>query len=243
MFARAVELFVSVLSSMTREGSLYRVDLRLRPYGSKGLTAMSADAFGTYMRETAAPWEFLAFVKLRGVGGDVELARRVENETRRAIHARARELAPGDLAKETRRVRLALEESRTRGLRQGEIDIKYGAGGMLDVYFATRFLQLRDDIPDDEEDRSTGFMIERLSDSGSIPKDVAATLTAGYEFLAALDHNIRLTVGRTTRLPVGNQPAMLTLAERMSLASPAELLEELTLSRLSIREAFEKLTT
>jgi glutamate-ammonia-ligase adenylyltransferase len=241
-FQRAVELFVTVLSSMTREGSLYRVDLRLRPYGSKGLTTTSGEAFRSYMRETAVPWEFLAFVKLRAVGGDLEFARQVEHETRAIIHEKARELDPAELAAETRRVRLALEESRTRNLRHGEIDIKYGAGGMLDIYFATRFLQLRDNVPDDENDRSTSFMIERLCASGSISDDVARELQAGYEFLAAFDHNVRLTVGRTTRLPVGNESAIRTIAERMALPSHSDLLEHLTLHRLNIRAAFEKLT-
>lgn len=242
-FARGVEILVNVLSSMTREGSLYRVDLRLRPYGSKGLTAMSVQAFRSYMAETAVPWEYLAFVKLRGVGGDVTLARQIEVQTRETIHSRAAGIGAGELAAETRRVRRALEDTRTQALRQGEVDIKYGAGGMLDIYFAIRFLQLRDNVPDDTDDRSTAVAITRLSEVGTIPVDLASDIKAGYEFLAALDHNVRLTVGRTTRLPLGNQHAMQTIAERMSLGSPAEIVEQLTLHRLSIREAFEKLTS
>jgi glutamate-ammonia-ligase adenylyltransferase len=242
VYSRAVEMFVTLLSSMTRDGSLYRVDLRLRPYGSKGLLAMSARVFITYMRETAARWEFMAFVKLRAVGGDLELGRTVERETRRIIHERALALAQSQLAEETRRVRLALEESHTRSLRQGEIDIKYGAGGMLDIYFTTRYLQLRDNVPDDESDRSTSFMIELLHERGSIDDETNTDIRGGYDFLAALDHNVRLTVGRTTRLPIGNAAAMQTIAQRMSLDSQADVVENLTLHRLNIRAAFEKLT-
>jgi len=228
---------------MTRNGSLYRVDLRLRPYGSKGLAATSLSAFTDYMRETAAPWEFLAFVKLRAVGGDVELARSVETQTRNVIHERARQLAPGELAGSTRRVRAALEESRTKGIRHGEIDIKYGAGGMLDIYFATRYLQLRDDVRDSEEHRSTGTIIELLRSRGSLDDETARELSGGYEFLALLDHCVRLTVGRSTRLPTGDQSAMKIITERMSLGSYTELLEQLTLHRLALREAFEKVTS
>ena len=75
------------------------------------------------------------------------------------------------------------------------------------------------------------------------PDETAAELMAGYEFLAALDHNVRLTVGRTTRLPVGNNTAMTTTADRMSLASPTELIEQLTQHRLNIRAIFEDLTS
>lgn len=240
---RAVELFVTALSSMTRDGSLYRVDLRLRPYGSKGLSAMPATAFLDYIREVAMPWEMLAFVKLRAVGGDLELGKLVEGKTRRIIHERAGQLDAAELAEETRRIRAALEDSRTTHLRHGEIDIKYGAGGMLDIYFAMRFLQLRENVPDDESDRSTASMIDTLAIRGSLDNDIAADLRAGYRFLASLDHNIRLTVGRTSRLPGGNQAAMATIASRMSLTSPSDLIEQLTLFRLSIRSAFENITS
>lgn len=243
-YARVVELFSTTLSSMTRDGNLYRVDLRLRPFGSKGMTAISIDAFLDYMKETAAIWEMLAFVKLRAVGGDESLARNVESETRRIIHERALTVAPDELRTETRRVRLALEKQRTHSLRGGDIDIKYGSGGMLDTYFAMRFLQLRDNVPDtlsefNTDDRSTSQMLERLRDKGALPEKLYTDLSVGHEFLSALDHQLRLTIGRTTRLPLANQTALASIAERMNLASVSALLEHLTAHRLAIRAAFD----
>ncbi len=250
-YGRAVELFVTTLSSMTRDGNLYRVDLRLRPFGSEGMRAMSIDGFLGYMSDTAAIWEMLAFVKLRYVGGDWSIGYNVENETRRMIHERAAAVDPVELREETRRVRLALEQQRARTRRDGEIDIKYGSGGVLDVYFAMRYLQLRDNIHDGGEqiesqdevgpqnDRSTGFMLERLKAGGSIEDATYTELLAGYNFLSALDHNLRLTIGRTTRIPLSNENALKTIASRMGLASRADLLEQLTIHRLNIRAAFD----
>ncbi len=238
-YSRAVELFVTTLSAVTREGSLYRVDLRLRPYGSKGLAATPRAAFHEYMLETAAIWELLAFVKLRAVGGDIAFALGVEAETRHTIHERAAALDPGELARETRKVRFALEKQRSRSRRSGEVDIKYGPGGMLDVYFAMRYLQLRDNVPDDPHDRGTRFMLDRLHDAGSLDAAPHAAMIAGYTFLSTLDHNLRLTVGRTTRVPTANKPALAVIAERMSLSSEPELLGQLTLHLIAIREAFE----
>ncbi|MEQ1923785.1 MAG: hypothetical protein ABL952_14865, partial [Pyrinomonadaceae bacterium] len=268
-YSRAVELFVTTLSSMTRDGSLYRVDLRLRPFGSKGMSAMSIDAFLGYMAETAAVWEMLAFVKLRMVGGDPSIGLNVENETRRVIHERSAALPADELRDETLRVRLALENQRVRTRRGGDIDIKYGSGGMLDVYFAMRFLQLRDNVPDaagsepgatvaglpqhwhdlvpeptgflNANNRSTSFMLEQLASKGSLSAETYKELLAGYNFLSNLDHNLRLTIGRTTRVPLGNENALSTIAARMGLASPADLLEQLTLHRLAVRSAFEKI--
>ena len=257
-YSRAVELFTTTLSSMTRDGNLYRVDLRLRPFGSKGMSASSIDSFLAYMGETAAIWEMLAFVKLRAVGGDPSIGINVEKETRRIIHERAAAVDKDELRQETLRVRMALEQQRSRPHRGSEIDIKYGPGGMLDIYFAMRYLQLRDTVSDDddrkvrkggsENGRSTLAMLDKLervySENSTHTFSPAhlltlAALKEGYRFLSALDHNLRLTVGRTTRIPLSNPVALATIARRMKLATPADLLEQLTLQRLAIRTAFE----
>jgi glutamate-ammonia-ligase adenylyltransferase len=240
-YSRAAEILVNTISSMTRDGSLYRIDLRLRPYGSKGSVAIASGPFLEYMGETAAVWEMLAFVKLRAVGGDLNLGRGLESETRSIIHERASQLSNEDLKAETRRIRDALEEQRSRGLRQREIDLKYGEGGMLDIYFAMRYLQLAKNIPDDPENRSTSFMLEKIREAGAIERETFADLADGYNFLSSLDHQIRLTIGRTTRVPLANRTAMAVIAERMSISSLSELVEKLTFHRLAIRSAFEQI--
>ncbi len=241
LFSRAVEIFVNTLSAMTRNGSLYRVDLRLRPHGKDGPLAISRSAFSVYMRNDSAIWELLAFVKLRGVGGDRSLARDVETEIRDIIHRKAASIDAAELAAETKRIRLGLEKQRADVLRSRDIDIKYGEGGMLDIYFAIRFLQLRDNLPDDDENRSTGRTLVRLKEAGSLAADEFYPMLAGYEFLSALDHNIRLTVGRTTRLPVANEKALAIIADRMDLNAPASLLANLTAHRLDLRRVFESI--
>jgi glutamate-ammonia-ligase adenylyltransferase len=224
---------------MTREGSLYRVDLRLRPDGKNGATSLGKTAFLEYLRNRAAIWEWLAYVKLRAAAGDFGLGDYVEAHTRKIIHERAKASDIEELRKETWRVRNRLEEEKTLSPRAREIDIKFGAGGMLDVYFAMRFLQLRDDIPDDPDDRSSKFMLRKLFDGGSFSADDYEAISKGYIFLAELDHNLRLAVGRSTRLPVGNERALQIVCERMKLSSTAELMELLTMHRLNIRAVFE----
>ena len=238
-YARAVEIFVTTLSAMTREGSLYRVDLRLRPDGKNGATSSSKTAFLDYLGNRSAIWELLAYVKLRAVGGDLGLGEYVETEARKIIHQKALASETGELKSETRRIRERLEIQRS-GLRQTkETDIKFGAGGMLDVYFAMRFLQLRDNIPDEQEMRSTDFMLDKLYANKSLCEEDFANFKSGYLFLSELDHNLRLTIGRSTRLPIANQNALQIISERMKLVSINELLETLTMHRLSIRASFE----
>jgi glutamine synthetase adenylyltransferase len=237
-YSRAAEVFVTTLSSMTRDGSIYRVDLRLRPYGKNGTSTISAHAFREYIRDNAVAWEWLAYVRIRGVGGDIELAQRVERELRDLIYARASGVPAGDLAAETRRMRMLLEKQRGGRMRGKEVDIKYGQGGMLDVYFAMRYLQLRDGIPDSANNRSTEHMLGVLHDRGSLSDDEHENLIHGYRFLSILDHELRLAAGRTTRLPLGNLKALETVSRRMNLESPADLIEQLSLHRMNVRASF-----
>ncbi len=240
-YSLAAEIFVTTLSSMTRDGSIYRVDLRLRPYGKNGQSVISAAAFVEYMRDAAAIWEWLAYVKVRAVAGEMNLARKVETSVREIIHTRAATIHATELARETHRVRTRLEKEKAGVRRSKDIDIKYGSGGMLDVYFAMRYLQLRDNVPDRFDDRSTEFMLEELRRSGSLSGPDHEVMLSGYRFLASLDHNLRLTVGRTTSLPIANRKALEIISNRMSLTSAAELVELLTIHRLDVRSAFDNI--
>lgn len=238
-YSRAVEIFVNALSGFTREGHLYRVDLRLRPDGKNGATSVGKNTFLSYLERRATIWEWLAYVKLRAVGGNLNSAESIEAGARKIIHEKASNADPNELKQETRRVRSRLEEEKSTSRKSNEIDIKFGAGGMLDVYFAVRFLQLKDNIPDDEKNRSTAFALQKLYENNSLTEEDFRNFSSGYEFLSELDHNLRLTVGRSTRLPMANRNALAIITKRMKIASIQELSEKLTIHRLNIRNSFE----
>jgi glutamate-ammonia-ligase adenylyltransferase len=240
-YARAVEIFVTTLSSLTRDGLLYRVDLRLRPDGKNGATSSSKSSFLSYLETRSAIWEWLAYVKLRGVAGDLELAKSTEFEARKIIHHNALKTSKKELQAETLRVRERLENEKSSGRTGKIIDIKFSEGGMLDVYFAMRFLQLRDNVPDDSENRSTTKMLVKLRENNSLNEEDFQYLLNGYLFLSQLDHNLRLIIGRSTLLPVANQKALQTITQRLELDSLAELHEKLTFHRLHIRSSFENI--
>ena len=254
-YSRLVELMIAALSSITREGYLYRVDLRLRPHGKNGPLVTSADGFLDYLREESAPWEWLAYVKLRAVGGDLELGKMIETHARHRIHENALRFDQKELKLETRRVRDRLEKEKgirarrtavDRGgsgteLRRVGTDIKYGPGGMLDVYFATRYLQLRDEVLDGGDDRSTAFTLERLREEGSLSEDDFSVMSNGYSLLRSIDHNLRLIVGRSTRLPDPNHITARDVAGRMGFESVADLQRELLDQMEAIRDSYNRI--
>jgi [glutamine synthetase] adenylyltransferase / [glutamine synthetase]-adenylyl-L-tyrosine phosphorylase len=245
-YTRLVELMVSALSSLTRAGYVYRVDLRLRPDGKNGALVRSSASFVEYLRTRTDIWEWLAYVKLRAVGGDLELGRDVEAQARSVIHEAARGAGAEELRGETRRVRERLERERggARPATRGAIDIKFGAGGMLDVYFAVRYLQLRDDVRDDGADRSTLKTLARLRDANSLDAASYQTLAEGYPALRTLDHHLRLIAGRSSRLPAAADHAVLRdLARAAGYESAAALLAELERQMKAIRATYERITS
>jgi len=240
-YARLAELMITALSSITREGYLYRVDVRLRPHGKDGPLVISSEGFLDYLREQSAPWEWLAYLKLRAVGGDLELGRMIETHARHRIHQTALKYDIEDLKSEAKRVRERLEQEKgIRGKHEG-IDIKYGPGGMLDVYFASRYLQLRDEIPDEGDDRSTAFTLERLRGEGSLTDDDFSALSLGYSLLRSVDHQLRLLVGRSTRLPDPDHTSVMDVAKKLGFESSYALQETLMDQMKAIRSAYNNI--
>jgi glutamate-ammonia-ligase adenylyltransferase len=242
-YSRLVEFMIAALSSITREGYLYRVDMRLRPHGKNGPLVTSSEGFLDYLKQESAPWEWLAYVKLRSVGGDQEMGKMIETHARHRIHANAALIDPKELMAVTRHVRERLEKEKgTRGRKPGT-DIKYGPGGMLDVYFASRYLQLRDEVMDEGDDRSTAFTLDRLREEGSLSEEDFVVLSSGYSLLRSIDHNLRLIVGRSTRLPDPNHPTARDVALRAGFGSVREMQETLTDQMKSIRSTYKRILT
>lgn len=237
-YSRAAEVFINALSSYTRDGNLYRVDLRLRPHGKNGPNVISLSSFESYMREDAAIWELLAFVKLRAAGGG-KFAKKVEEMISSVVHRRGTEIPAADIAGETRRIRFRLEKERAAG---SDVNIKYGPGGMLDIYFAIRFLQLRDNIPDVDGSRSSGTILDKLLAKGSLSAHDHEALRSGYDFLSSLDHAMRLINGRSHVLPHAGTSLIRKIVARLRFDSVSDFHQQLSLHRIAIREAFDSIT-
>jgi glutamate-ammonia-ligase adenylyltransferase len=238
-YSRLTEFLITALSSITREGYLYRIDLRLRPDGQKGPLATGSRSFLNYLRTRASIWEWLAYVKLRAVAGDKDFGQALESSARRTVHELARQIEPAQISVEARRVRNRLEKE--KGTRRAGINIKHGAGGMLDVYFATRYLQLRDNVMDHGEDRTTLQVLKSLREAGSINQEDHQTLSNGYNLLRAVDHQLRLIVGRSATLPAPEQPAFADIARRLNFKTADELAKLLLARMKEIRITYDRI--
>jgi len=240
-YARLGELIISTLSSITRTGHLYHVDLRLRPDGNDGPLVSSSETFIDYMKQRAAVWEWLAYVKLRAVAGDLELGRVVEARAREMIHQAASKVSLAELQTETRRVRERLEQEQSKPSRRGRLDIKFGPGGMLDVYFATRYLQLRHDVRDEGVDRFTLTTLIQLKERNYLSDPDFEALHKGYRLLRRVDHEQRLLFGRLAKMPPLDHPALGDIARKLGYESATELVTMVRDRMAAIREAYDRI--
>uniref|UniRef100_UPI001FE0DC57 bifunctional [glutamine synthetase] adenylyltransferase/[glutamine synthetase]-adenylyl-L-tyrosine phosphorylase n=1 Tax=Paramagnetospirillum marisnigri TaxID=1285242 RepID=UPI001FE0DC57 len=135
-FARLTQRMVSALTAKTGEGTLYEVDMRLRPSGNSGPIATSLESFTRYYDEAAWTWEHMALTRARVVAGDSALAARVEAVIRNVL-TRERDSARllADVAE--MRERMAKEHKAA-----SHWEVKHLRGGLVDIEFTAQYLQL-----------------------------------------------------------------------------------------------------
>jgi len=109
---------------------------------------------------------------------------------------------------------------------------------MLDVYFAVRYLQLRDDISDEGDQRSTASTLERLAVAGSLDSQDYEALSNGYTLLRSVDHQLRLIIGRVAALPSIDHPAFVEIARKVGCENAAALKGALQEGMQAIRQAY-----
>jgi glutamate-ammonia-ligase adenylyltransferase len=137
-YARLAQRVVHWLSAPTRGGRLYEVDTRLRPDGGKSLLVASLPAFITYQRERAWTWEQQALVRARAVAGDAALGARFTRE-RGTVLGQPRDRA--QVIADVCRMRVEWRKQRDRS-DAGLLDLKQGAGALLDIQFLLQGLVL-----------------------------------------------------------------------------------------------------
>jgi [glutamine synthetase] adenylyltransferase / [glutamine synthetase]-adenylyl-L-tyrosine phosphorylase len=132
-FNRLAQRLVTYLSAGGSEGALYEVDTRLRPSGTQGLLAVTAESFLTYQRSDAWTWEHQALTRARRVlGPDAGLSAGIH-----AVLMQHRDSAA--LRKDILSMRADMDKHRPPS---GPLDLKLSKGGLIDIEFLLQALQL-----------------------------------------------------------------------------------------------------
>ena len=217
-FEEAVREFLKTIE--TREHGAFEIDLRLRPYGSKGPLASSLSALEGYYGPggDVRPFERLALVRMRPVAGDEVLARRVMAIQERFVYSTE-----------------ALDKENIRNLRQrqadelvspGKLNAKLSPGGVVDIEYYVQAWQISCGR-NDPDVCMTGTVeaADALSSKGCLTREMAERVRESYRFLRQLIEALRAVRGHAKDLnvPPSDSKEFDYLFHRLGLNSPARL--------------------
>jgi len=187
-YMRLTQRVVAALQAPTGEGSLYQVDLRLRPSGNAGLLAQKLRAFRRYHAHSAWTWEHMALTRARVVLGAPAFAREIA-ETIRGIQTIDRD--KDALLRDVHAMRQRLARDKPP---KGPWDVKMIPGGLVDCEFIAQYLELRHAAAHPEVfGGSTDKVFERLGTLGVMSAAEAQALAGATRLWRAVQSYLRLT--------------------------------------------------
>jgi glutamate-ammonia-ligase adenylyltransferase len=235
-FARLAQRLISALTTPTAAGTLYEVDMRLRPTGNKGPVAVSLESFAVYHASESWTWEHMALTRARLVAGTPALRARVEGEIRRRL---TQPRPAQDIINDARDMR---EKMALTFPGANPWDLKHAPGGLVDIEFIAQALQLvhAPARPTVLDTNTIGALI-MLKGAGALPAQDADTLIASARLQHALTQVLRIALDETPKIEEATPglKALLTrAAEASSFAEAQKLLAQL---QGQTREIFSRL--
>ena len=237
-FTRLGRRLINLVNEATGDGYVFRVDMRLRPYGDSGPLVMSFAALEEYLISQGREWERYAWIKARMVSPafsnyTVELKELYQPfvfrkyldfgaiDSMRKLHAQIRQEVQ-------RRDRLD--------------NIKLGPGGIREIEFAAQVFQL---IRGGQDARlrilPTQGVLKQLAENSLLPAQVVADLNAAYVFLRNLEHRLQYLDDQQTQTLPEKDEDMQIIAFAMGYADYAALLKELDHHRARVSAQFEQI--
>jgi glutamate-ammonia-ligase adenylyltransferase len=235
-FARLTQRLVSAMTAQTNYGKLYDVDMRLRPSGRSGPVATSVAAFEAYQRDEAWTWEHLALTRARVVSAPPALRERIDAAIRSVLCAeRDPTLLAGDVA-EMRRAIAAEKPDDQRW------DLKYAAGGLVDLEFIAQYLQLAHAaaLPD-ILDTSTAGVFDHAARLGVLAVEDAEVLRPATRLYHDLTQILRLCLPGPFDPKTAGAGLLGLLARAADVPDFATLDAHVTETQQKVRRCFEKI--
>lgn len=201
-FIRLGQRLIKALDPMTVDGFVFRVDMRLRPYGSSGALVLSFNALEQYYQDQGRDWERYAMIKSRVVAGDQVSGAQLQEMLRPFVYRRYLDFSAIEALRTMKQ--LIQQEVRRKGMAD---NIKLGSGGIREVEFIAQAFQLIHGGRDlSLQQRPLLKVLGTLEGQGYLPPAVVSELREGYEFLRYTEHAIQAIADRQTQmLPDGAQ--------------------------------------
>ncbi|HEX6549291.1 MAG TPA: bifunctional [glutamate--ammonia ligase]-adenylyl-L-tyrosine phosphorylase/[glutamate--ammonia-ligase] adenylyltransferase, partial [Gammaproteobacteria bacterium] len=234
-FTRLGQRLIRVIDQVTEDGFVFRVDMRLRPFGEAGPLAMSFAALETYYQNHGREWERYALIKARPVAGDLARGEALLESLRPFVYRRYLDFNAFESLREMKR--LIDQEVTRRGL---DDNIKLGRGGIREIEFVGQVFQLiRGGREVQLRERSILAVLRYLGEAGYIKPQEAGDLAAAYEFLRRVENRLQMVRDQQTHDLPRDELDRVRLAWSMGFDSWRSFSNALEQQRRRVQQLFD----
>ncbi|WP_461480596.1 bifunctional [glutamate--ammonia ligase]-adenylyl-L-tyrosine phosphorylase/[glutamate--ammonia-ligase] adenylyltransferase [Porticoccus sp.] len=234
-FIRLGQRLIKALDARTADGFVFRVDMRLRPYGQSGALVLNFDAMEEYYQTQGRDWERYAMIKARVVAGDQRAGAQLMALLRPFTYRKYIDFS----AFESLRSMKAMinREVQRKGLSG---DVKRGAGGIREVEFIAQAFQIIRGGRDNRfQTPPLKEVLPLLAEEGLLPTEQVRQLYEGYTFLRNVEHVLQGWQDKQTQLLPADDAGQQRVAALMDFADWTSFLDCLDRYRHAIHNLFE----
>jgi glutamate-ammonia-ligase adenylyltransferase len=237
-FNRLGKKILETFSTRHPEGSLFRVDLRLRPEGSAGPLARSLESMENYYAGFGETWERLALIKARGIGGSRELAYEFLRQHQPFIYPKS---PTPDLLDEIANIKRRIERD-VVGPDKLERDVKLGRGGIREIEFIVQALQLVHGARHPFlQEASMLKALRALRELDLLPRGEVLTLDQTYRFLRRVEHRLQIEAEQQTHTVPQESEPLHRLAGSLRFSSVGDFTAALRERMRAVRPIFQRI--
>jgi glutamate-ammonia-ligase adenylyltransferase len=199
LYAKLAQRFITWMTSHTPAGTLFDIDIALRPDGASGLLVSSFATFEKYQRNSAWVWEHQALTRARYCAGDTGIGDRFEALREDLLR---QERDPQKLTQEVLGMRMKMHQAHPNP--STLFDLKHDDGGMIDIEFLVQFLVLRYASQYQQLTGDIGniALLKLCGSLGLIDAALADDVANAYRLFRKLQHQIRLRGEERARTPI-----------------------------------------
>lgn len=223
---------ISALDDVTEEGFVFRVDMRLRPFGSEGVLVPNCDSLEDYYQSNGREWERYAWIKGRVVAGPKD---KLTKLLRPFVF---RKYLDFNALTSLRDLKMQIQRDvLQKGLQD---NIKLGRGGIREIEFIAQVFQLiRGGADASLQIKPTLQVLKLLQIKGLLPENTVSELSAAYVFLRNLEHRLMYVDDQQTQDLPKNDLARNRIAKAMQFADWESFLAQLNLHRKQVQQHFD----
>src|SRR5438309_5110123 len=237
-FNRLGKRILETFSTQHPAGSLFRVDLRLRPEGSAGPLARSLESMENYYAGFGESWERLALIKARGIAGSRELAYEFLRQHQPFIYPKS---TTPDLLEEIANTKRRIERDIV-GSDKLDRDVKLGIGGIREIEFIVQALQLINGARHPfVQEPSMLKALQALRQLNFLPHEEVLALDNTYRFLRRVEHRLQIEAEQQTHTVPEEQGALGRLARSLRFSSAEDFTAALQARMGAVRPIFQRI--